>query len=148
MGMMSSSSASEGESHYEAVRPAANHDGGAMTASAMANQSAAASTATRELEDLMESLSEFKVSVSCGNGACSGLSVAKRKWTIDSMSPGGYLKMNSSCAFFCGISLEWMPIILKSTLGEVMAWCHQATSRYLNQCWPRSLSWYGITTRP
>ena len=26
-----------------------------------------------------------------------------------------------------------------------MAWCHQATSHYLNQCWPRSMSPYGIT---
>ena len=26
-----------------------------------------------------------------------------------------------------------------------MAWCRQATSHYLSQCWPRSLSSYGIT---
>ena len=26
-----------------------------------------------------------------------------------------------------------------------MAWCHQATSHYLSQCWPRSLSPYGFT---
>ena len=26
-----------------------------------------------------------------------------------------------------------------------MAWCHQATSHYLSQCWPKSLSPYGIT---
>ena len=26
-----------------------------------------------------------------------------------------------------------------------MAWCHQATSHYLNQCWPRSILPYGIT---
>ena len=25
-----------------------------------------------------------------------------------------------------------------------MAWCHQATSHYLNQCWPRSPTPYGI----
>ena len=30
------------------------------------------------------------------------------------------------------------------TLVQVMAWCHQATSHYLSQCWPRSLSPYGI----
>ena len=28
----------------------------------------------------------------------------------------------------------------KSSLIEVMAWCHQATSHCLSQCWPRSLS--------
>ena len=33
----------------------------------------------------------------------------------------------------------------KSTLVQVMAWCHQATSHYLSQCWPRSLSPYGVT---
>ena len=32
-----------------------------------------------------------------------------------------------------------------STLVQVMAWCRQATSHYLSQCWPRSLSPYGVT---
>ena len=32
----------------------------------------------------------------------------------------------------------------KSTLVQVMAWCHQPTSHYLSQCWPRSLSPYGV----
>ena len=34
---------------------------------------------------------------------------------------------------------------VKSTLVQVMAWCRQATSHYLSQCWPSSLSSYGIT---
>ena len=33
----------------------------------------------------------------------------------------------------------------KSTLVQVMAWCRQATSHYLSQCCPRSLSPYGVT---
>ena len=33
----------------------------------------------------------------------------------------------------------------ESTLVQVMAWCHQATSHYLSQCWPRSLSTYDVT---
>ena len=33
----------------------------------------------------------------------------------------------------------------KSTLVQVMAWCRQATSHYLSQCWPRTMSPYGIT---
>ena len=33
----------------------------------------------------------------------------------------------------------------KSTLVQVMAWCHQATSHYLSQCWPRFLSPYSVT---
>ena len=44
--------------------------------------------------------------------------------------------------------LRWMPQDLtddKSTLVQVMAWCRQTTSHYLNQCWPWSLTPYGIT---
>ena len=32
----------------------------------------------------------------------------------------------------------------KSTLVQVMAWCRQATSHYLSQCWLRSVSPYGV----
>ena len=32
----------------------------------------------------------------------------------------------------------------KSTLVQAMAWCRQATSHYLNQCWPRSPTPYGV----
>ena len=34
----------------------------------------------------------------------------------------------------------------KSTLVQVMAWCHQVTSSYLIQCWPWSMLPYGVTT--
>ena len=50
----------------------------------------------------------------------------------------------------CEIVLIWMSLDFtddQSTLVQVMAWCRLATSHYLNQCWPRSLSPYG-TTRP
>ena len=33
----------------------------------------------------------------------------------------------------------------KSTLVQVIAWCHQASSHYLSQCWLISLSPYGVT---
>ena len=33
----------------------------------------------------------------------------------------------------------------KSTLVQVMAWCRQARSHYLSQCWPKSLSPYDVT---
>ena len=33
----------------------------------------------------------------------------------------------------------------KSTLDQVMAWCRQATSHYLSQCWPSSMLPYGVT---
>ena len=45
-------------------------------------------------------------------------------------------------------ALRWMPRDLtndKPTLVQVMACCRQATSRYLSQCWPCSMSPYGVT---
>ena len=33
----------------------------------------------------------------------------------------------------------------KSTLVQVMTWCRQATSHYLSQCWPSSMSPYDVT---
>ena len=47
----------------------------------------------------------------------------------------------------CEFALKWMLQDLtddKSTLVQVMAWCHQATSHYLSQCWPSSPSPYGV----
>ena len=46
-------------------------------------------------------------------------------------------------------ALWWMPNDLtdyKSTLVQVMAWCRQATSHYLSQCWPSSMSPYSVTS--
>ena len=40
---------------------------------------------------------------------------------------------------FCKIIVRWMSqnsINDKSTMVQVTAWCHQATSHYLSQCWP------------
>ena len=48
----------------------------------------------------------------------------------------------------CEIALLWMSLDFTddhSTLVQVIAWCRQATSHYLSQCWPRSLSPYGVT---
>ena len=33
---------------------------------------------------------------------------------------------------------------ISAALVQVMVWCHQATSHYLSQCWPRSVLPYGI----
>ena len=83
-------------------------------------------------------------------------------WThfcVNSLAPGRF-KWNFRLAIFnqilgihvWDISCEIAPwrfsldlTYLKSTLVQVMAWCHQATSHYLNQCWPRSMSPYGVT---
>ena len=46
------------------------------------------------------------------------------------------------------IALIWMSLDStedQSTLVQVMAWCLQATSHYLSQCWPRSLLPYSVT---
>ena len=51
-------------------------------------------------------------------------------------------------SIWCEIALRWMPLDFtddKSTLVQVMAWCRQATSHYMNQCLPRSVSPYGVT---
>ena len=48
----------------------------------------------------------------------------------------------------CELVLTWISFNLtddKSTLVQVMAWFCQATSHYLSQWWPRSLSPYGVT---
>ena len=49
---------------------------------------------------------------------------------------------------FCDVVYMWFLLDLtdyKSPLLRVMAWCRQATGHYLKQCWPRSVSPYGIT---
>ena len=48
----------------------------------------------------------------------------------------------------CEIALIWMSFVFtddQSTLVHVMAWCRQATSHYVSQCWPGSLYPYGVT---
>ena len=65
------------------------------------------------------------------------------------------LNSNFNLAFLIGVFkssydnvLRWMPHDLtddQSTLVQVMAWCRQATSHYLNQCWPKSPPPYGVT---
>ena len=48
----------------------------------------------------------------------------------------------------CEIIVIWLSLDFtdnQSTLVQVMAWCRQATSHYLSQCWPISVSPYGIT---
>ena len=78
--------------------------------------------------------------------------------TLNSLSPGRcewskfQTNLKWSMAEGWGISywigLRWMSLDLtddKSTLIQVMAWCHQATSRCLNQCSPKSMLQYGVT---
>ena len=77
---------------------------------------------------------------------------------VNSLAPGGFgcnfnisifkltLLIGTFRASFDKV-LRWMIQDLtddKSTLIQVMAWCCQATSHYLSQCWPRSTSPYGV----
>ena len=78
---------------------------------------------------------------------------------VNSLAPGScsshfkslifkFFQTEYSLNSHCEIALSRMPWNLtddRSTLVLVMAWCRQATSHYLNQCWPRSGSPYGIT---
>ena len=79
---------------------------------------------------------------------------------VNSLAPGKF-QWNFRHVFFkeilvidgwgisCEIALIWMSLDFtddQSTLVQVMAWCHQATSHYLrSQCWPRSLLPYKVT---
>ena len=47
----------------------------------------------------------------------------------------------------CESALIWMSLDFtddQSTLVQVMAWCRQAASHYLSQCWPRSMAPLGL----
>ena len=82
-------------------------------------------------------------------------------WGFNSLSPGTcgtdfesvIFKLwiqNSSLGISCEIALMWIPQDLttgnvNATLVQVMAWCRQAPSHYLSQCWPRSMSSFGVT---
>ena len=79
--------------------------------------------------------------------------------TFNSLAPGKFagnfkqvifkqILVIDSWGISCEIALIWMSLDFiddQSTLVQVMAWCRQATSHYLSQCWPRSMSPYGIT---
>ena len=78
---------------------------------------------------------------------------------VNSLAPGRFernlrkvifklILMIVGWGIFYKMALRWMSMDLtddKSTLVQVMAWCRQATSHYLSQCWPRSMPPYGVT---
>ena len=80
-------------------------------------------------------------------------------WLFNSLVPGGFhyslklvnfkfISTINILSIFCEIAIRWMPQHLtdhKSTLIQVMAWCRQATSHYLSQCWHRSMLPYDVT---
>ena len=44
----------------------------------------------------------------------------------------------------CHLTSELISLMIRSTLAQIKAWCHQATSHYLCHCWPTSMASYGI----
>ena len=55
------------------------------------------------------------------------------------------ITQNSHLVTHCKIALHRALLSNKSTLIQVMAWCQQATSHYLIQCWHWSTLPFGIT---
>ena len=58
-----------------------------------------------------------------------------------------HMLLIESMKIACEIAPRWMTQITcedKSILVQVMAWCCEAPSHYLSQCWPRSISPYCI----
>ena len=93
---------------------------------------------------------------------CHDSSARTRYWkltSINSLAPGKFewnfrylilqiISVIDGWGIPCELALRWMSLDFtddKSTLVQVMAWCRQATSHYLSQCWPRSLPPYGVT---
>ena len=78
---------------------------------------------------------------------------------VNSLAPGKFewnfrhvifkrILVIDSWGISCEIALIWMSLDFTDdhwTLVQVMAWCRQATSHYLSQCWPRSVSPHGAT---
>ena len=83
-----------------------------------------------------------------------GCNYSSMLWQFNSLAPGRFQKnlrilifklilMIGGWDIFCKIALRWMSMDL--TDDKAMAWCRQATSHYLSQCWPRSSLPYGVT---
>ena len=107
----------------------------------------------------------YSISVSSNDKICKDIFIMfpENKFSmtsINSLAPGRLkfrlvifkpILMNGGWGISYEIALWWMPQDLtddnldKSTLVQVMAWCRQATSHYLSQCWPRSMSPNGVT---
>ena len=59
-----------------------------------------------------------------------------------------YVLWNKFMSTCCETVLRWMSHNTtddKSTLAQVMAWCRQASSHDLSQCWPRCMLTYFVT---
>ena len=69
-------------------------------------------------------------------------------WTHWPLGDFKLILVNAGWGISNEIPLRWMPLDLtddQSTLVQVMAWCRQAASHYLSQCWLRSMSPNDVT---
>ena len=85
-------------------------------------------------------------------------SIIRPQW-VNSLAPGKFewnfrhvifkhILVIDGWGISCEIAQIWTSLDFthdQSTLVQVMAWCHQATSHYLSQWWPRSLLPYDVT---
>ena len=114
----------------------------------------------RLMEELMQRSMEAWVQLfEMTDGVMGKTSGNGNRELINSLTPGRFWcdYKNSVCKLVLLIdmlrasldrALRWMSWDLtdgKSTPVQVMAWCHQATSHNLSQCWPRSMSPSGVT---
>ena len=78
---------------------------------------------------------------------CNSLAPGKFEWNFRHVIFKQILVING-WGISCEIALLWMSLVFtydQSTLVQLMAWCRQAPSHYQSQCWPRSMSPYGVT---
>ena len=87
----------------------------------------------------------------CPHQAITTYHSLRETWYVNSLAPQSCnlilvifkpISRRDIFSISCETALRWMQQHLtddESTLVQVMAWCRQATSHYLSQCWPRSL---------
>ena len=97
----------------------------------------------------LNALQESKIiwTILNNRGMFNSLAHRKLEWNFRYVIFQGILVIDG-WGISCETALIWMSVDFtddQSTLVQVMAWCRQAASHYLNRCWPRSLIPYGIT---
>ena len=94
-------------------------------------------------QELMGAQSDITAVTATFNSLAPGSCGSNFKCNLDEL----ILQIKCMCTS-CEIALRWLPQIAfdeKSRLVQEMAWCHQATSHYINQSWCRSMSSYSVT---
>ena len=104
-------------------------------------------SATTFVWSIIHPISYFESSSNLPDTMIKSLAPGRFQWNLRKIISKLILGTDG-CHISSEIALRWTSLDLsddKSTLVEVMAWCRQATSHYLSQCWPSSMSPYGVT---